>query len=61
MPTYDYYCKKCELTLEVVKSFSDESEVKCQKCNGIMERKISGGEHIVYRGSGWARNQKPNE
>jgi len=61
MPTYDYECKKCNLIVEVYKSFTDETAVTCEKCGSDMERKISGGENIVYRGSGWARNQKPNE
>lgn len=44
MPTYDYECKKCQHSLEVFQSFSEEPLTKCPNCKkNKLFRVISGG------------------
>ena len=40
MPTYDYYCEKCETTFEIFQSMNDKKLKKCidQSCGGSVER-----------------------
>lgn len=38
MPVYDFQCKKCQKIEEYIRSISDNSEVKCSKCNTPMTR-----------------------
>ena len=40
MPTYDYYCEKCEKTFEIFQSMNDKKLKKCidEECNGSVER-----------------------
>ena len=43
MPCYDYECSECKLTKEIHHSISESPEVKCDECNIVMKRLISGG------------------
>ena len=57
MPTYVYKCetKNCSIyneIFEVVRSFSDSSEVECTKCNSIASRQITSPT-VIYKGSGF--------
>ncbi|MBA32161.1 MAG: FmdB family transcriptional regulator [Chloroflexi bacterium] len=57
MPTYVYKCetKNCSIyneIFEVVRSFSDSSEVQCSKCDSIASRQITSPT-VIYKGSGF--------
>ena len=52
MPTYDYFCKKCQNTFEYFQSMSDSALEKCPKCNNKVRRLISGGSGLIFKGSG---------
>jgi len=41
MPTYDYHCNKCKITKEIIRSISDDTEEKCQKCGTVMVRQFT--------------------
>ncbi len=53
MPTYDYFCKKCQNTFEYFQSMSDSALEKCPKCNNNVRRLISGGSGLIFKGSGF--------
>ena len=43
MPRYDYKCLSsvCELHTEVNHKITEDPEIKCPKCNSLMQRQIS--------------------
>ena len=55
MPTYEYYCEKCEQTFEVFQSMKDKKLKKCQdkNCGGTVERLLGTGAGIIFKGSGF--------
>lgn len=52
-PTYDYRCKKCGYEFEKFQNISDPKVKICPKCGGNVERLISGGSGIIFKGSGF--------
>jgi putative FmdB family regulatory protein len=52
MPTYDYYCKKCDSETEVFHGMSEEPEVICTECGEHMTKKISAGAAFRIAGGG---------
>lgn len=52
MPTYEYRCKDCDRTLEVVQAFTDDALTVCPHCSGPL-RKIFGNVGITFKGSGF--------
>lgn len=53
MPTYEYVCKDCGYEFEEFQSISAEPIKVCPKCGGRVERKISAGAGLVFKGSGF--------
>ena len=59
MPTYDYLCKECGYKFEYFQSMSSPalktlSACKnCKKKNCSVERIISGGTGLIFKGSGF--------
>ena len=53
MPTYDYACKECGHRFEVFQRMSDEALKVCPDCNGKIQRIISGGTGLIFKGSGF--------
>jgi putative FmdB family regulatory protein len=52
MPTYEYLCKDCGHTFEVVQSMNDEPLTVCPECGGDL-RKIFAPPAIAFKGSGF--------
>jgi putative FmdB family regulatory protein len=52
MPIYEFECRKCKAHIEVFQKISDKPPVKCRKCGGRLERKVSAPA-IQFKGSGW--------
>lgn len=52
MPIYEFECRKCKAHMEVFQKISDKPPVKCRKCGGRLERKVSAPA-IQFKGSGW--------
>lgn len=55
MPTYQYACTACGHELEAVQSFSDDPLTTCPDCGGNL-RKLFGNVGVVFKGSGFYRN-----
>ncbi len=55
MPTYEYRCKSCGETLEVVQSFTDDPLTTHEACGGEL-RKVFGSVGIAFKGSGFYKN-----
>ena len=55
MPTYQYACTECGHQLEAVQSFSDPALTECPNCHGKL-RKVFNSVGIVFKGSGFYRN-----
>ncbi|MCF7873391.1 MAG: zinc ribbon domain-containing protein [Candidatus Omnitrophica bacterium] len=53
MPTYDYRCLKCGKVFEAFQKISDKPLEKCIYCKGKVERLISSGSGIIFKGSGF--------
>ena len=65
MPTYDYFCKKCDKTYEYFQSMSEDTIEECSICNGKLRRLVSGGTGLIFKGSGfyltdYAKNNSKN-
>jgi putative FmdB family regulatory protein len=55
VPTYQYACTECGEQLEAVQSFSDPALTECPACQGRL-RKVFNSVGIVFKGSGFYRN-----
>ena len=54
MPTYDYICNNCGYEFEEFHSMSADPVNLCPKCGHLsVERKISGGSGLIFKGSGF--------
>jgi putative FmdB family regulatory protein len=53
VPTYEYKCESCGHTFEKFQSMRDKPIEKCPKCEGRVQRLISGGGGIIFKGSGF--------
>ncbi len=60
MPTYQYACTACGESLEVVQSFSDDALTECPACAGRL-RKVFSAVGVVFKGSGFYRNDSRSE
>jgi putative FmdB family regulatory protein len=52
MPIYEYRCKSCGHTLEVIQKVSDKVLKKCTECSGPLEKLISRSA-FQLKGGGW--------
>ena len=52
MPIYEYSCKKCGKTIEVIQKFSDPILKKHQGCGGSLTKLISQSA-FQLKGTGW--------
>ncbi len=53
MPTYDYRCKNCGHEFEEFQSISADPLTTCEVCGGELNRVISGGTGLIFKGSGF--------
>jgi len=60
VPTYQYACTACGSQLEVVQRFSDDPLTECPECAGRL-RKIFSAVGVVFKGSGFYRNDSRSE
>jgi putative FmdB family regulatory protein len=59
VPTYEYACTDCGDKSEVVQRFSDDPLTICTECGGRL-RKVFSPVGIVFKGSGFYRNDSRN-
>ena len=55
MPTYVYACTECGHQFEQLQAFTDPSLTECPNCGGKL-RKVFNSVGIVFKGSGFYRN-----
>ena len=53
MPTYNYYCSNCDSHFSFFQKMSESSLSKCEECGGKIERVITGGTGLIFKGSGF--------
>jgi len=53
MPTYDYRCAECGHTFEVFHGMKEDPVQECPKCGGAVQRLITGGAGIIFKGQGF--------
>jgi putative FmdB family regulatory protein len=53
MPTYEYYCPTCDATFDYFQSITAEPLSACPECHNPVQRKISGGAGLIFKGSGF--------
>ena len=59
MPTCQYTCTDCREPVEAVQKFTDASLTVCAACGGRL-RKVFSPVGIVFKGSGFYRNDSRN-
>ena len=59
VPTYQYKCTECDEPLEAQQSFSEPSLTECPACGGHL-RKVFNAVGVVFKGSGFYRNDSRN-
>ena len=52
MPTYEYRCTKGH-PFEQIQKMADKPVAKCPKCGARASRVISGGQGLIFKGSGF--------
>ena len=53
MPTYDYLCQECQKEFEVFQRMSDDPLNTCPSCGGTVQRRITGGTGLIFKGAGF--------
>jgi putative FmdB family regulatory protein len=56
MPTYEYECATCGNDFDVFQSMSDDPLKACPSCGGAVKRVINGGSGVIFKGSGFYKN-----
>jgi putative FmdB family regulatory protein len=53
MPTYEYKCRDCGEKFDEFQKINDPALTRCPSCGGMVDRVISGGSGIMFKGSGF--------
>ena len=56
MPTYEYACSSCDTTHDIVQKMTDPTLTECPECGEPTLRKVFNGVGVVFKGSGFYRN-----
>jgi putative FmdB family regulatory protein len=52
VPTYDYQCRSCGHTVEVIHSMTEEGPSTCERCGGQL-RRVLFPTGIIFKGAGF--------
>jgi len=52
VPTYDYQCRECGHTIEVIHSMQESGPERCERCGGEL-RRVFFPAGIIFKGSGF--------
>jgi putative FmdB family regulatory protein len=52
VPTYDYQCRSCGHTIEVIHSMTEDGPSACERCGGELRRVLFPA-GIIFKGSGF--------
>lgn len=53
MPTYEYQCEKCGYKVEYFQSMKEEPRTDCPRCHGHLQRLVTSGAGLIFKGSGF--------
>jgi putative FmdB family regulatory protein len=53
MPTYEYRCTQCGVEFELFQQMSDARIDECPECGGQVQRLISSGGALLFKGTGF--------
>ena len=53
MPTYEYRCLSCRYQFEAFQRISEAPLSRCPQCEKPVERLISAGLSVIFKGSGF--------
>jgi len=53
MPTYEYKCLSCGVNFEAFQKMSESPLETCVNCKGSVQRVVSGGNGLIFKGSGF--------
>ncbi len=56
MPTYEYQCTQCGYKFDKFQNITETAVSECPMCGGFVERLISGGAGVLFKGSGFYVN-----
>ena len=52
VPTYDYQCRSCGHTIEVIHAMTEDGPATCERCGGEL-RRVLYPTGIIFKGSGF--------
>lgn len=65
MPTYDFYCPRCDKTHEIMLTIKEATStpIQCRKCGDLMERRYSDSFGVIVappepKLTAWHRTRK---
>ena len=61
MPTYNYYCSECGAHFSYFQKMSEIAKSNCEKCEGKINRVITGGTGLIFKGSGFYLTDYKND
>ena len=61
MPTYNYYCSECDAHFSYFQKMSEIAKSNCEKCEGKIDRVITGGTGLIFKGSGFYLTDYKND
>lgn len=53
MPTYEYKCRDCGDKFDEFQKITDPPLTRCPSCGGCVDRLISGGTGLLFKGKGF--------
>lgn len=55
MPTYDYFCNKCNEEIEIAHAINAYAPMECPECGAknSLEKMVSAARGIIFKGSGF--------
>lgn len=53
MPIYEYVCKKCDHTLDVLQKISDDPLLECPECGEPALKRLLSAPRFRLKGAGW--------
>jgi putative FmdB family regulatory protein len=59
VPTYDYQCRNCGNTTEVIHSMLEDGPTTCEACGGPLRRVLYPA-GIIFKGSGFYKTDSRN-
>lgn len=61
MPTYNYYCSDCEAHFSYFQKMNEIAKSICEVCGGEINRVITGGTGLIFKGSGFYLTDYKND